>query len=188
MRCLRSRSTSPSSSTLRVLKEAISRPWLWLKEKEIIEIFVTICVHIYLNMFMFIMLTTTLRMVCDCISSSSHPDPTEEGKKERKKSIYIYLNMLNIKKAGWYSAVDTCNRLEIAAVEDEAGEKSWRTWLFFLIDRRKNINSWRTQFWQVLKSHKWVHYFWPAGAGGEGGRWERKKQITAIISVWLAHL
>ena len=27
--------------------------------------------------------------------------------------------MLNIKKAGWYSAVDTCNRLEIVAVEDE---------------------------------------------------------------------
>ena len=72
--------------------------------------------------------THTHTQPCDCISNSSHPDPTEEGKKERKKSIYIYiyiyLNMLNIKKTAGYLGIDTCNRSEIVAEEDEAGENS----------------------------------------------------------------
>ena len=42
VRCLRSRSTSPSSSTLRVLKEATSRAWLWLRQEKCV-----ISLHVY---------------------------------------------------------------------------------------------------------------------------------------------
>ena len=100
MRCLRSRSTSPSSSTLRVLKEAISRPWLWLKEKKIIEIFVTICVHIYLNMFS--LCWPPLSGWFGIVSAvAATLIPRKRGrKKEKSRQIYIPEHVKHKKGAG----------------------------------------------------------------------------------------